>query len=64
METLAKRIVNEGAAAPGWTKKRIADALLVLSGHEPFQLLVEHRGYSVDRAAQFLYRLAGAFLAD
>lgn len=64
MEDLAARVVKEHAAAPGWTKKRITDALLVLSGHEPFQLLVERRGYSVDRAAELLYRLAGAFLAE
>ena len=64
METLASRIVNESAAAPGWTKNRIADALLVLSSHEAFQTLVEHRDYTVDRAPDLLYRLAQAFLAD
>ncbi len=64
MEALAARIVNEGAAAPGWTKNRIADALLVLSSHEAFQTLAERRGHSVVRAADLLERLAGAFLAD
>lgn len=64
METLAARVVNEGAAAPGWTKNRVTDGLLVLSSHEAFQTLVEHRGYSVDKAADFLSRLARAFLAD
>jgi len=64
MEALAARVVNEGAATPGWTKKRIADALLVLSSHESFQTLVENRGYSADKAADFLFRLARAFLAD
>jgi AcrR family transcriptional regulator len=64
MEALAARVVAEGAAAEGWTKSRIADALLVLSSHESFQTLVEHRDRSVDRAAADLYRLAGAFLAD
>jgi len=63
MEVLAARVVNEGAAAPGWTKKRIADALLVLSSHEAFETLVEQRGHPVDKAADSLYRLAGAFLA-
>jgi AcrR family transcriptional regulator len=63
MEALAARLVNEGAASRGWTKNRVADALLVLSSHEAFQTLVEHRGYSVDRAADFLSRLAGGFLA-
>jgi AcrR family transcriptional regulator len=64
MEVLAARMVKEGAASPGWTKKRVADAMLVLSCHEAFQTLVEHRGYSVDMAADFLSRLARAFLAD
>ena len=64
METLAGRVVTEGFAVPGWTKKRIADALLVLSSHEAFQTLVERRGYTVDKAAESLYRLAGAFLTD
>jgi len=62
MEALAARVVNEGAAAPGWTKSRIADALLVVSSHESFQTLVEHRDHSPDRAADLLYRIAGAFL--
>ncbi len=64
MEALAARLVAEGAAAPGWTKSRIADSLLVLSSHESFQTLVEHRGRSVDRAAADLHRLARSFLAD
>lgn len=64
MEALANRIVKEGAAAPGWTAKPIADALLVLTSLEPFQLLVEHRNYSTERAADFLYRLASGFLRD
>jgi AcrR family transcriptional regulator len=64
METLAARILAEGASAPGWTKARIADGLLVLSSYEAFQTLAHHRGRSVDRAAADLYRLARAFLAD
>lgn len=64
MERLAARVIDEGAAAPGWTKNRIADALLVLSSHEAFQTLVEHRHHTVDRAADSLNRLARAFLAD
>ncbi len=64
MEQLAARVVNEGAAAPGWTRRRIADALLVLTSYEAFQTLVEHRAHSVDKAAASLYRLARAFLAD
>ncbi len=58
------RVVSEGAAAPRWTKTRIADALVVLSSHEAFQSLVEQRGYSVNGAADSLFRLASAFLAD
>ena len=64
MEALATRIVQEGAAAPGWTKKRIADALLVLSSHESYETLAVHRGYSVDAAAASLFGLAQAFMAD
>ena len=64
MEGLADRVVNEGAASTGWTKKRIADALLVLSSHEAFDTLVEHRGYTPGKAGDLLFRLAGAFLAD
>jgi AcrR family transcriptional regulator len=64
MEVLAARIVDEGAARAGWTKKRIADALLVLSSHESFQTLTEHRGHAVDKAAESLFRMSGAFLAD
>lgn len=64
MEVLARRVVHEGAAAPGWTKNRIADALLVLTSHECFQTLVEHRGHSVDKAGDLLHHLALAFLAD
>jgi AcrR family transcriptional regulator len=64
MDRLAGRVVREGAAASGWTKQRIADALLVLTSHEPFETLVDRRGRSVDHAADTLYRLAGAFLAD
>ncbi len=63
MEALAARIVREGAAAPGWTKRRIADALLVISSYEAFETLAEHRDHSVDGAADLLFRLAGAFLA-
>jgi len=62
MEGLATRIVNEGAAREGWTKKRIADALIVLTSYETFHTLIEHRGYSVGRAAQFQFQLARAFI--
>lgn len=64
MEALAALLVDEGAAAAGWTKKAIADALLVLSSHEAFQTLVEQRGYFPERAGDLLSRLADAFLAD
>jgi len=64
MEALADRVVKDGAAASGWTKKPITDALLVLSSHEAFQTLVDHRGYSPDSAGDLLSRLAKAFLAD
>ncbi len=64
MESLAARVVAEGAAAPGWTKKRIADALVVLSSHEAFETLTAHRHYSPKTAADLLYSLASAFLVE
>lgn len=64
MERLAGRIVRTGAAATGWTRADIADALLVLSSFESFQTLVEHRGCAVDKAGDRLATMAGAFLAD
>lgn len=64
MGARASRVVQEGAARPGWTKARIADSLLILSSFEAFETLVGHRGRSVDGAAASLFRLAGAFLSD
>jgi len=64
MEALAARVVDEGAGASGWTKKRIADALVVLSSHEAFDTLTAHCGYSPRQAADLLHRLAGAFLVE
>ena len=61
MAKLAARMVRDGAAAPGWTKPRIADALVVLSSYESFETLVR-RGHSPAKAAAVLYRMAGAFL--
>lgn len=62
MERLATRVVAEGAAAPGWTKRRIADALLVLSSHEAYDTLVGHRSHGANQAGDLLFSLAGAFL--
>ena len=64
MGRLAGRILKEGAAAPGWTKKQIADALMVLSSYEAYETLTHLRGHKPDKAGDFLYKLAGAFLAD
>ena len=63
MERLAARIVAEGAAAPGWTAPRIADALLVLTSYEPFETLIARRRRTVEQASKALYGLCGAFLA-
>lgn len=62
MERLARRVVGEGHAAPGWTSKQIVDALLVLTSYETFETLTIRRGRSVRNAARALYELAGAFL--
>ena len=64
MERLAARVVREGAAAPEWTRSRIADALLVLTSYESYETLVDHRHRSVDRVGDILYRMASGFLAD
>jgi AcrR family transcriptional regulator len=64
MDALAARVVKERAAAPGWTRARIADSLLVLSSYEAFETLVEHRRCSINKAANSLYGLATSFLAD
>jgi AcrR family transcriptional regulator len=61
MGRLAGRMVRDGVAAEGWTKTRIADALMVLSSYESFETLVR-RGHSPAQAAAVLYRMAGAFL--
>ena len=64
MDRLAVRIVREGAAAPGWTVERIADAMLALTSYEPYETLIQRRGHSVDEAGELLHRLARAFLAN
>lgn len=63
MGALAARVVREGAAAPGWTEERIADALLVLTSYEPFETLVQRRGRSVEEAGTLLHDLAQGLLA-
>lgn len=63
MGRLAARIVRDGAEVPGWTKQRIADALMVLSSYESFETLVVRRGRTPDKAANVLYEMAGAFLS-
>jgi AcrR family transcriptional regulator len=63
MEELAARIHRERAHAAGWTKQRVADALLVLSSYEAFETLVHRRGHSPQAAGDILFGLATAFLA-
>ena len=62
MDRLGRRVVDEGAAADGWTAPRIADAMLVLTSHETFDTLTRNRGRSTARAAEELVAMAQAFL--
>lgn len=64
MDELARRIAKAGARAPGWTNRQVADALLVLTSFEAFETLTSRRGRSPDAAANTLFGLATAFLAD
>jgi AcrR family transcriptional regulator len=61
---LAGRIVRDGFAVPGWSRNRIADALMVLTSYEAYDTLITHRGYSHAKAADQLYRMASAFLLE
>lgn len=62
MERLAQRITSAGLRAPGWTTKRIVDALLVLTSYEAFETLTGRRGRSPEAAGATLFALTGAFL--
>lgn len=64
MEKLARRITKDGLRAPGWTTKQVVDALLVLTSFEAFGTLTTRRRNSPKAAADTLFALAGAFLAD
>jgi AcrR family transcriptional regulator len=64
MGKLAGRIVKAGLARPGWTKSRIADALMVLSSYEAYDTLISYRKHSHAKAADLLYGMTGAFLVD
>jgi AcrR family transcriptional regulator len=64
MEKLARRIAQNGLRAPGWTTKQVADALLVLTSFEAFETLTTRRRSSPQAAADTLFALASAFLAD
>jgi len=62
MERLARRLIAEGAAAPGWSARQIADALLVLTSYETFETLITHRRRRPEPAARQLFAMAAAFL--
>ena len=64
MEVLAGRVAEAGLRAPGWTTKRVADALLVLTSYEAFDTLTARRGSSPKEAARTLFALTAAFLVD
>lgn len=63
MTRLARRLDDAGALAPGWTRPRVVDALVVLTSIESYRSLTQHRARSTDRAAETLFAMASAFLA-
>jgi len=63
VEELAARLRDENALAPGWTPRRVADALMVITSLEAFETLTQRQGYSVRRAADLLFDMATGFLA-
>jgi AcrR family transcriptional regulator len=62
LEHLAARLHKEQMLAPGWTSRRVVDALLVLTSVETFQTLTQQRGKSVRRAADILFDMASVFV--
>lgn len=62
LEELATRLHEEQALAPGWTRPRVVDALMILTSLEAFQTLTELRGRSVRRAADILFDMASVFV--
>lgn len=64
MTRLAGRLHDAGRLAPGWTRPQVTDALLVLTSIEAHQTLTQHRTRSTKRAAETLFGMARAFLAE
>ena len=56
--SLAGRIHDEGALAPGWTVETTADMLHALMSLDVLETLIEQRGWSVDDFAAHLARAA------
>ncbi len=63
LEELATRLRDANALAPGWTVRRVVDALMTVTSVETVETLTQRRGYSVRRAADFLFDMAAVFLA-
>jgi len=63
LEELATRLHEEHALAPGWTPRRVADALMIVTSLEAFETLTKRQGHSVRRAANFLFDMTTGFLA-
>ena len=63
VEELATRLRDENALAPGWTRRRVADTLMVVTSLEAFETLTQRQGYSVRRAADLLFDMTTVFLA-
>lgn len=62
LDELATRLSDSRLLAPGWTKDRAVDALMVLTSIEAFDSLTHRRRRSTRRAADTLFDMAQAFL--
>lgn len=63
LEQLAGRLADEGALAEGWTRDRVVETLMILTGLEAFEVLTDRRGHSPDEVAATLIAMTDAFVA-
>lgn len=62
LEHLASRLEEEGALAPGWTRERVVEVLMILTSLEPYEALTQRRGHSPDEAADALIAMTRGFV--
>lgn len=61
---LARRLDDAGKFAPGWTRARVVDALMILTSLEAFDTLTSRRARTRGRAGRLLFEMAQAFLRE